>query len=142
MHLLAGWIKGRDGQAFIWTVLAEFISFLGALLQKAIEGLQERPGGIPLTAADWIAIASIHWQLIAIGLGTLLGSYVLAPKARTNPRALLFPYGAVAVTLVVIPLIYLFWPWIGPDWLRVVVTVVIGAIVLYVCVRAAPRVRT
>src|SRR5215208_7380711 len=139
---LVDWLRGRDGQAFIWTVVAELISFLGGILQKGIEGLHAHPSGFPLTTTDMIAIASIHWQLIAIGLGTLLGSYVLAPKARTNPRALLFPYGAVAVTLVVIPLIYLFWPWIGPDWLRVVVTVVIGAIVLYLCVRAAPRVRT
>jgi len=137
---LVDWLRGRDGQAFIWTVVAELISFLGGILQKGIEGLHAHPSGFPLTTTDMIEIASIHWQLIAIGLGTLLGSYVLAPKTRTNSRVLLVPYGAVTLTSLVIPLIYLFGPWMGPDWLRVGLTDVIGAVILYLCVRAARRV--
>jgi hypothetical protein len=153
---LATWLRSLDGQAFRWTLVAELLAFLAEVLQKGIVGMQEvlqllqkgsekmmqdHPQGFPLTSSDFFEILSVQWQLIAIGLGAILGSFVVTPEEQRNSNVLLVPYAGASIAILVILLIYFFWPWIGPSWLRVFITDVIGVIVIYLCVRAAAKVR-
>jgi hypothetical protein len=133
-------------------VVAEVISFLAEVLQKGIEGvqdvlqqgaegMQDHPQGFPLTTLDIADLLSVQWQLIAIGLGAMLGSFVVTPAERRNSDVLLTPYAGVTIAILVILIGYFFWPWIGPVWIRVVFTNTIGVVVIYLCVRAAAKVR-
>ena len=139
------WFKsafaGRDGQAAKWTLAAEAISFMAHALQKGIEGLQEHPKDFPYTPTDLVEIFSVQWQLIAIGLGAMLGSFVTTPKRQRDHKVLLGPFVGAVVAIIGVELIYLLWPWIGPPWLRVPFTVTIGLVVLYYCMRSATKVR-
>jgi hypothetical protein len=152
------WLRTtREGLAIRWTAVAELLTLLAEFMQMGIEGVLARllegsdkgsaepPGPFPLSTTDYVELATIHWELIAVGLGTLLGSYVLAPQRRLNRYALLGPFAGAACSMVVINLCYLFWPWIpwiGSVWFRVILTDVIGGIVLYFCIRGAARVKT
>jgi len=115
---------------------------LAAVLQKVIEGLQEHPKNFPLPQPVLVEILSVHWQLIFIGFGTLIGSFLATARTRRAPDVLLGPYIAVLLAVLVVELIYGVWPWIGLLWLRVVLTDAIGLSVIYYCVDRAARVRT
>jgi hypothetical protein len=152
------WLRTtREGWATLWTAGAEFLILVAECMQKGIEGVLARlleesdevsaefPGDFPLSTTDFVDLTTIHWELIAVGLGALLGSYVLAPQRRLNRYALLGPFGAAAGSMLVIDLCYLFWPWIpwiGSVWYRVIFTDVIGGIVLYFCIRGTMRMKT
>jgi hypothetical protein len=139
---LATWFGTPLGQAFKWTLIIESTSILAAVLQKVIEGLQEHPKNFPLPQPVLVEILSVHWQLIFIGFGTLIGSFLATARTRRAPDVLLGPYIAVLLAVLVVELIYGVWPWIGLLWLRVVLTDAIGLSVIYYCVDRAARVRT
>ena len=139
---LAPWFGTPLGQAFKWTLIIESTSILAAVLQKVIEGLQEHPKNFPLPQGVLVEILSVHWQLIFIGFGTLIGSFLATARTRRAPDVLLGPYIAVLLAVLVVELIYGVWPWIGLLWLRVVLTDAIGLSVIYYCVDRAARVRT
>jgi hypothetical protein len=133
---------GADGQAIWWSLVAEGISLLAHVLEKGIEGLQKGEGQeFPYSLSVAIELLSIQWQLIAIGLGAMLGSFVTTPKDQRQEGVLLGPYAVVCLATLGIELIYVVWPWVGPPLLRVPFTVLIGLGVLYYCVLAAKKVR-
>ena len=139
---LATWFESREGQAFKWTLIIEATSILAEVVQKAIEGLQEHPKAFPLPRSVLVEICSVQWQLIFIGFGALIGSFIATPRSTRAPNVLLGPYAAVLVAILLVELLYVMGPWIGPLWLRVGLTDAIGLTVIYYCVRKAAKVRT
>ena len=139
---LATWFGSPEGQAVKWTLSIEATSFLAEVVQKVIEGLQDYQMEFPLSQPVLVELLSVQWQLIFIGFGTLIGSFIATARTRRAPNVLLGPYIAVLLAVLVVELIYGVWPWIGPLWLRVALTDAIGLSVIYYCVRRAARVRT
>lgn len=140
---LATWVGSPVGQAFKWTLIIEGVSILAVTLQKAIEALRDHPKEFPLPLPVLVEILSIEWQLIFIGFGTLIGSFLATARTRRAPDVLLVPFVVVIVAVLLVQLLYVMEPWIpGSPWLRVGLKNAIGLSVLYCCVHRATRVRT
>jgi hypothetical protein len=143
--LLQNWLNSPDGQAsrqaFAWALGAEAISFLADVMAKLIQGLQQHPEKFPLGKAALVDILSVQWDLIFLGFGALVGSFLATPRTRRNPMVLFGPFMWTTAALFVIAIIYGLWPWVGPLWARVLLTDTIGLSVIYYCVHRAAKVR-
>jgi hypothetical protein len=143
--MLQSWLSSPGDpavrQAFKWAIATEVISFLAGVLTKAIQGLQRSPRQFPISEADLIDIASIQWDLIFLGFGTLVGSFLATPKSRRDPTVLFWPFAYMTASLFTIAIIYAVWPWIGSPWSRVLLTNTLGLANIYYCVTRAAKTR-
>jgi predicted MFS family arabinose efflux permease len=89
-----------------------------------------------------VEILSIEWQLIFLGFGTLIGSFLATARTRRAPDVLLVPFVVVIVAILLVQLLYVIEPWvIGSLWLHVALKDAIGLVVIYCCMKNATRVR-
>ena len=141
LSLLATFLGTPEGQAYKWALIIEGTSIGAEVLQKGIERQHAHPKEFPLSPSLLIEIGSVQWELIFLGFGTLIGSFLAAPRTRRDPNALLGPYVVVLGAVIVVEVLYLVGPWLGSPWTRVVLANIIGLFVIYYCVTRAARVR-
>ena len=139
---IAAWFGTPTGQAYKWALIIEGTSILAELVQRVIEGLLKDPEKFPLPPPVLAEIVAVHWQLIFIGFGTLIGSFLATARTRRAPNVLLGPYAAVLVAVLLVELLYALGPWLGPVGVRIALTNAIGLTVIYYCVDRAAKVRT
>jgi hypothetical protein len=133
------WLETPEGKALRFSLLAEVVVILSDTLIELVKFLQQDPEHRTFSAETAATILSIQWDLIFLGLGTLVGSYLSAPRRRRNTEHLLHPFLWVTISLFAIAIIYAIWPLIGGLlWQRVVLTDVIGlGMIIYCVVKAA-----
>jgi hypothetical protein len=138
---LATWVGSPVGQAFQWALIIEGIALLAEMVQRGYEARLEHPKEFPLPPPVLVEILSIEWQLIFLGFGTLIGSFLATARTRRAPDVLLVPFVVVIVAILLVQLLYLIEPWIGSLWLGVALKDAIGLVVIYCCMKNATRVR-
>ena len=139
---LATWVGSPLGQAFKWALVIEGIALLAEIVQRAFEARLEHPKEFPLPPPVLVEILSFEWQLIFLGFGTLIGSFLATARTRRAPDVLLVPFVVVIVAILLVQLLYVIEPWvIGSQWLHVALKDAIGLVVIYWCMKNATRVR-
>jgi hypothetical protein len=83
---LATWVESPEGQAYKWTLIIEGTSILAKVVQKGIERQHGHPKEFPLPLPVLVEIFSVQWELIFLGFGTLIGSFIATARTRSPQR--------------------------------------------------------
>jgi hypothetical protein len=141
-------MSGYDASALRLSLTALLIVIaLEALTHVIVSQQQTGVLGPPLTPSESAEILSVEWDLVFIGIVTLVTSYYSTARSKRDDQALKNLPVASIISVILIIFVYLLWPWLKAHlpWdsllVRVILTDAVGVGLLGYCIFKARRVR-